>query len=180
MGKRGPAPKPDALVTKINRSKRGSNLADGIKPDVATPDCPAWLCVTGKNEWVRIVPHLQKCGLLSHLDMAALVLYCQSYGRYVELENGMTARIAQLQKDERLEYIEAVHRAFIDTTPNGYNQVSALASTIRNLKEEVLRYLAQFGMSPSSRTRVVVSNQPELPGIPAASQEEGWGAFSTH
>ncbi len=180
MGKRGPAPKPDVLKSKVNRSKRGANLADDIRPDVATPECPDWLCVTAKNEWVRVVPHLQKCGLLSHLDMAALALYCQAYGRYVELENGMTARVEKLQKTERLEYVEAVRRAFIDTTPNGYNQISALASTIRNLKEEVLRYLAQFGMSPSSRTRVVVSNQPDLPGMPPAEPQDAWIGFSTH
>ena len=180
MGKRGPAPKPDALKSKVNRAKRGANLADGIKPDVATPDCPDWLCLTGKGEWMRVVPHLQKCGLLSHLDMAALALYCQSYGRYVELENGMTARIKKLQAVQKLDYIDAVRTAFIDTTPNGYQQVSALASTIRNLKDEVLRYLAQFGMSPSSRTRVVVSNQPDLPGMPAAEPHDPWGGFVTH
>ena len=180
MGKRGPAPKPDALKTKVNRSKRGANLADGIKPDIATPECPDWLCATAQLEWVRVVPHLQKCGLLSHLDMAALALYCQAYGRYVELENGMTSRIQKLQRDNKLEYIDAVRTAFIDTTPNGYQQVSALASTIRNLKEEVLRYLAQFGMSPSSRTRVVVSQQPELPGIPAVENQDPWAGFVTH
>lgn len=180
MGKRGPAPKPDALRSKVNRSKRGANLADGIKPDVATPDCPDWICATGKDEWVRVVPHLQKCGLLSHLDMAALAMYCQAYGRYVELEGSMTLRIELLQKRENLAYLDAVFHAYIDITPNGYKQVSALSSTLRNLKDEVLRYLAQFGMSPSSRTRVVVSNQPDLPGMPAAEPQDSWGAFSTH
>ena len=177
MGKRGPAPKPDVLKTKVNRSKRGSNLADGIKPPVDIPECPDWLCKTAQAEWMRIVPHLLSCGLLSHLDMAALALYCQSYGRYVELEQGMTARIKSYE-DKGVDYVEAVRTAFIDVTPNGYSQISALASTLRNLKEEVLRHLAQFGMSPSSRTRVTITNQPELPGIePSPQPSNSWGGF---
>ena len=181
MGKRGPAPKPDALKTKINRDKRGgNNLADDIKPPVEIPECPDWLCATGQIEWLRITPHLEKLGLLSHLDLAALALYCQSFGRYVELERGMAARIEKYQREHGCEYVEAVHWSFIDVTPNGHQQMSALASTLRGLKEEVLRYLAQFGLSPSSRTRVAPSKQLELPGFQSAKPENPWEGFPVH
>ena len=129
MGKRGPAPKP--AVLKTERGKRGANLADNIKPDVAIPECPDFVCQSGQREWARITPYLARLGLISHLDMAALALYCQTFGRYSDLEAGFESQIQRIQIAQRCTYLDAVQLAFIDVTPNGYKQVSALASTIR-------------------------------------------------
>lgn len=176
MGKRGPAPKPSVL--KAERGKRGANLADNIKPDIAIPECPSFVCETGRREWARIVPFLEKLGLISHLDMAALALYCQTFGRYADLEAGFEGNIKRLQIENSCTYIQAVQLAFIDVTPNGYKQVSALASTIRGLREECLRYLAQFGLSPSSRTRVAVDlKQLDLPGMEMPKSSDPWSTF---
>ena len=178
MGKRGPAPKPSVL--KAERSKRGANLADNIKPDVGVPECPDFVCESGKREWARITPYLVKLGLISHLDMAALAIYCQTFGRYSDLESGFEESITRIQKAQNCSYIDAVQLAFIDVTPNGYKQVSALASTIRGLREECLRYLAQFGLSPSARTRVSIDlKQLELPGMEAVKPDDPWAAFGS-
>ena len=178
MGKRGPAPKPSVL--KDARGKRGANLADNIKPDVAIPECPNFVCETGRREWARITPYLMKLGLISHLDMAALALYCQTFGRYADLETGFEENIRRIQQKVSCPYTEAVQLAFIDVTPNGYKQVSALASTIRGLREECLRYLAQFGLSPSARTRVPIDlKQLDLPGIDPAPVTDPWESFGS-
>lgn len=178
MGKRGPAPKP--AVLKTERGKRGANLADNIKPDVAIPECPDFVCQSGQREWARITPYLARLGLISHLDMAALALYCQTFGRYSDLEAGFESQIQRIQIAQRCTYLDAVQLAFIDVTPNGYKQVSALASTIRGLREECLRYLSQFGLSPSARTRVSIDlKQLELPGIEAAKPDDPWAAFGS-
>ena len=178
MGKRGPAPKPSVL--KAERGKRGANLADNIKPDVAIPECPDFVCESGRREWARITPYLAKLGLISHLDMAALALYCQTFGRYADLEIGFEENIHRIQQKESCPYTEAVQLAFIDVTPNGYKQVSALASTIRGLREECLRYLAQFGLSPSARTRVPIDlKQLDLPGIEPAPVTDPWESFGS-
>lgn len=178
MGKRGPAPKPSVL--KAVRGKRGSNLADNIKPDVAVPECPDFVCESGQREWARITPYLAKLGLISHLDMVALALYCQTFGRYADLETGFESNIKRLQLENNCDYVAAVQLAFIDVTPNGYKQVSALASTIRGLREECLRYLAQFGLSPSARTRVPIDlKQLDLPGIEPAPVTDPWESFGS-
>ena len=182
MGTRGPAKKPTALVSKVNRSKRGSSLDDSIKPDIAVPDCPDFLSASAKNEWMRITPHLVKLGLLSQLDMAALALYCDAYGRFADLNRGFEKLVEKIQATENVDYCDALRIALIDVTPNGYKQVSALSSTIRRYSEDCLRYLAQFGLSPSARARVQVDvKQLASPGIEPAAQSTptGWTGLNS-
>ena len=112
--------------------------------------------------------------------MVALALYCQTFGRYADLETGFEENIRRIQQKVSCPYTEAVQLAFIDITPNGYKQVSALASTIRGLREECLRYLAQFGLSPSARTRVPIDlKQLDLPGIEPAPVTDPWESFGS-
>jgi len=166
MGSRGPARKPDVLkIHEGNRGHRSINLPAGVNPTVEEPDIPKHLGREARKEWRRIVPTLLELGLLTRIDRAALALYCQAFGRMVELDIAMARRIDKLV-DEGRDYYEAVDSVHISYAASGYSQMSARASTIRSYREEVLRYLAQFGLSPSARARVTPSNnQLSLPGM---------------
>ena len=79
MGLRGPQPKPNVVrLLTGNAARRPINLSDGINPEVAVPDAPAWLCRDGLKEWKRITVELETIGLISRLDTVALSLYCQT------------------------------------------------------------------------------------------------------
>ena len=104
-------------------------------------------------------------------------MYCQTYGRMVELEMAMKRRIeARVAAGE--DYHDAVAAAMEDSTPSGYRQQSVQAQLLRSLREEVNRYLTLFGLSPSARARVTPSmNQPQLPGMESPAAGAGWDRF---
>ena len=180
-GSRGPLPKPTALkLIAGNPGKRALNLSDGVNPRIEIPTPPKHLAKAALKEWRRITPILEELGLVSGLDVAALSLYCQSYGRLVELETAFNARVAH-QVSEGAAQHDAVLTTSIGVTPSGYQQQSVLVQLIRSHREEVNRYLGHFGLSPAARARVTPSNfvQQSLPGIDAApSAASGFARFA--
>lgn len=146
----------------------GQLLDDVVRPDVAVPTCPAHLCAEARAEWKRITPHLKKLGLISHIDRAALTGYCQAWGDYVWAQG----RIKELNGDD-----PSGERGRIWDTPSGYKQISVPLQISNRALEQMAKFLAEFGMSPSARSRVTAGDpQLELPGV-EKPKETGWAAF---
>ncbi len=142
--KRGAKPAPTKL-----KALRGTVRADRANPHepkvrVEIPPCPRELSEVAKKEWRRIAPELSQMGLLSRIDRAALALYCDAYGRWLEA-------IGSLQKF-----------GVVIKSPNGYPVQSPYVAIANKSGEQVRLLLSEFGMSPSSRTRVHAT--PPLPG----------------
>lgn len=137
----GRKPKPTHLkLIEGNPGKRPINNKEP-KPKVCIPDCPDWVNDEGKKEWKRIAPRLLKLNLLTEIDYAALAGYCDCYG---ELK-GLRAEIKLY--------------GYTTTTDKG-NVVQRPEVGIYNQKlEKMLKFLTEFGMTPSSRARIKV----ELP-----------------
>lgn len=137
MGKRGPRPEPTQLkILKGNPGRRPLNTREPQAP-AGEPSCPKHLTREAKAEWKRICGELAALGLLSIVDRAALACYCQSWARHVAAEK---------ERDQRGDYIE---------TANGWR----LAPWVRVSQDErkIMRsYLQEFGLSPSSRSRLEV------------------------
>lgn len=80
---RGRKPKPTALkLFEGNPGKRPLN-AQEPKPTLGVPACPKWLDDEAVAEWERIVPELERLGMLATIDRAELAAYCQSWSEYV-------------------------------------------------------------------------------------------------
>ena len=77
-------------------------------------------------------------GVLTLIDRAALAAYCQAYGRWVEAE-------------ERLRETPMLFK-----TPSGYVQQSPWLGIANKQLELMGRYMTELGMTPASRSRVVV------------------------
>lgn len=166
MGQRGPAPKPDALrVISGGRLRRPSNLSDGINPAVEVPSMPREFSREARKEWKRITPHLEALGLVSQLDRNVLIDWCRVTGLIEDLESAWRRKVDHLV-EIGMDYAEAVERCAIETTPSGYRQQSALASMLRSLRDERMKLAAQFGLSPSSRARVIPSTNAGQLGLP--------------
>lgn len=173
MGQRGP--KPESNVIKLlrgNPGRRTLDLSDGVQPEVAVPDVPAHLSLDARKEWRRITVELEAVGLISRLDRAALAIYCQTWGRLMLAERALAAKQKQA-KDAGLDEAEAV---FTQQTPTGFMRESALFRVVGKLQQDCDRYLASFGMSPSSRSRVKASDnrQGELFG---EAQGDAWNSL---
>lgn len=141
MARRGRPPKPTALkILQGNPGKRPLPK-DEPRPEAKTPSCPRFLSGGAKAEWRRIVPELEALGLLTKVDRAALAAYCQAYARWKEAEaflteNGTT--YVSRDKDGKVKFVAP------------FPQVS-----IAQKQSQLMhRFLVEFGLTPSSRTRV--------------------------
>lgn len=106
------------------------------KTKAAIPTCPKELSGDARNEWKRITKELYTLGLITQVDRAAISAYCSAWGMFVESER-------QIAKEGAIAY-----------TPNGM-PVQSPWLQIRNKSLEQLRsYATEFGMTPSSRTKV--------------------------
>jgi len=158
MGQRGPKPMPKVVhIAQGNRSKKPAHeLRDTISPEVEIPKCPAHLLPLAKKEWKRISPQLEKLGLVTGMDMAALSAYCQNYARWV----GAETKLKELG-DEGL----------VEVTKSGYRQMSVWLQVSNRALEQMHKFMSEFGMSPSSRSRVTASPQGDLFGDGPSSGE---------
>jgi P27 family predicted phage terminase small subunit len=89
-----------------------------------------------KREWNRVVPQLERLGLLTVVDRAALAGYCQSWARYREAEEAIS------------------QDGLIRTTESGYSMPHPAVSISRNALQQVRAFCAEFGLTPSSRGRI--------------------------
>ncbi|WP_294255703.1 phage terminase small subunit P27 family, partial [Propionivibrio sp.] len=168
MGVRGPKPQSNVIkLLRGNPGRRAIDLSDGVQPEVVVPDIPRHLTKEARKEWRRITVELEIVGLVSRLDRAALAIYCQTWGRLVLAEQALEAKRRQAEEAGE-DQAEAV---FTQKTPTGFMRESALIRIIGKLQQDCDRYLASFGMSPSSRSRVKPSDNRQSDLFEEATQD---------
>ncbi|QCH27806.1 Phage terminase, small subunit [Clostridium tyrobutyricum] len=137
MAQRGRKPKP-TLIKQLegNPGKRPLNEFEP-KPEKRAPKCPTWLDKEAKKEWRRTAKQLEKLGVLTEVDMAAFAGYCEAYARWKEAE----------------EFIS--RHGTIIKTPSGYWQQVPQVSIAQTYLKIMIKFCEQFGLTPSSRSRIV-------------------------
>ena len=142
-GKQGRKPKPTHLkLLAGNPGKRKLNASEP-KPRASIPRCPAHLSPEAKAEWKRMARRLHSLGLLTELDGAALAIYCQAYGRWVAAEQKLT------------EFGPVIK------SPGGMPMQSPFLAIANKAMEQVRSLMTEFGMTPSSRSRINVQLQDD-------------------
>lgn len=182
MGQRGPKPLPaNVHLLRGNASKKSLDaLFDEFKPEVEIPDCPAWVWPEAKKEWRRVTRELERYGLISKLDRAALVLYCQAWGRLVWAEKMMAAAMKRAADGEAAALAEGKEwkggDGIMVPSPNGNLVYSHHWVVSRRSGEDVSKYLQAFGLSPSSRGRVSTSDNRQGALFEEGTQD-AWNAL---
>ena len=137
----GRKPKPTALkLIAGNPGKRPLNR-DEPKPEPRVPACPEYLAGAARKEWDRITPLLAKIGVLAEIDMAALAAYCETYAQWVAAM-------------EKVKTLGPVIRA---SAANPYPVISPYVAVANNALKHMRAFLAEFGMTPSSRSRIAAA-----------------------
>ncbi len=155
MARPGPPPKPSRLKAAAGNPGRRPLNDREPSPKIEVPKMPTWLSAKAKAEWRRIAPELRRLGLVAKIDMAALATYCQAVAE-VQIatetidREGRVCTWPILDKDgnkigERLKAHPAVQQQ-------------------RDAMQRVKQFAAEFGLSPSGRTRVVSGDDPDPPG----------------
>ena len=142
-GKQGRKPKPTQLkVLEGNPGKRRLRK-DEPQPKAKLPGPPAQLSAEAKREWWRLGKQLATLGLLTNIDRAALALYCQAWARWLEAEKALKTYGVMVK------------------SPNGFPMQSPYLAVANKAMEQIRAMLTEFGMSPSSRTRVHAAPQAD-------------------
>lgn len=143
----GRKPKPTHLkLVTGNPGKRAMPKAEArVVP--ALPSPPPHLADDAKVEWGRVSEDLYKVGLLSHIDRAALAAYCQAYARWAQAERA----IAEMAKRDQLT------GGLMIKTSNGNAIQNPLVGTANKAAADMVRYAAEFGMTPSARSRITAT-----------------------
>ncbi len=104
-------------------------VAEAIKP-------PRSLSSEAKKVWKRLVAQLDKGKLVTELDERALMVLCDTIVRY---EDAMD----HLRDD-----------GYVVTSPKGFPMQSPYLQIVNKAQDQMVRMMTEFGMTPSSRTRV--------------------------
>ena len=139
----GRTPEPTAIkIAKGNPGKRPINKAEP-KPTISIPCCPEFLSKEAKIEWERVTPELKRLGLISNIDTASLACYCEAY-------SDLQAAIKTLNSE-----------GTILVAASGYKQQHPAVSFKKQAMEQIKKFSAEFGLTPSSRSRISVDIKPD-------------------
>lgn len=141
-----PSPKPTPTKLKLLRGNPGQRKSNEKEPQLAAEIPPAPPHLTDPEaivEWQRLTQLLYEVGVLARVDANALALYCDAHAVYIEAKK--------------------------DIAENGFNAVTGTGSIIQRpsvgvfhrCRTDMLRILTEFGMTPSSRTKVSVLESKE-------------------
>ena len=139
---RGRKPTPTAL--KIVRGNPGKRALPKDEPTPqAGADAPDWLSPLAAEHWPLIAKQLDDAQVLTVMDAPALALYCEAFARWKHA-------------NEQLAKLGLVVKA-----PSGYPVQSPYLSIANKAFDQMAKMLVEFGMTPSSRSRVTKAKPSE-------------------
>lgn len=135
---RGRKPKPSNLkILSGNPGKRPINDKEP-KPKRARPTCPSFLSKDAKALWKKLIPELDRLGLMTVVDTSALSSFCQAWAEFKWTTETLEAEGRTLESPKRGTY---PHPA---------------VAMQRSAMQQIRAFSALFGFDPSSRSRISV------------------------
>jgi P27 family predicted phage terminase small subunit len=119
----------------------------------ATPDAPDCLKGYAADEWYRVAEELYRLRLLTRVDINPLAAYCQAYAIWrtaVETLATMADR-------------DAVTHGLLVRTNAGAAMQNPLVLTARQAANDMVRFAAEFGLTPAARSRISSLDDPSGP-----------------
>lgn len=142
MARTGRPRKPTVL--KLLAGNPGKRKVNKREPKIAEGRIaiPGHLGAVAKAEWRRLVKHLPR-GLVTPADRADFAQYCQTWARVCQAE--------KMLDESGLFFV----------SENGYPCQHPLVSTLKGLNAQLRGYMADLGLTPSSRSKIEIPDAPE-------------------
>ena len=147
----GRRPTPTHLKVLAGNPGKRPLPVDEPKPEIKAPEPPDYLCEIALEEWNRIVPELLKLKLVSEIDRTGVILYCESYARWV------TA----------IQDIKTLGTVVL--TGSGTLMKNPAVNVANESLDAIRKMLVEYGMTPASRSKV------STPG--KTKEKDGWEDF---
>jgi P27 family predicted phage terminase small subunit len=138
MHKSGPPPLPSSLKKMRGTFRRDRVARNELDVPEGTPDMPNWLDKEARAEWQRVVPILQELRVLTLLDRGLLANYCAAWWLCVQATR-LYVREGLAPKAKRGSKMARPH---------------PMVKVATEARAQALRLAAEFGLTPSSRSRV--------------------------
>lgn len=140
----GAKPQPTAL--RVLRGNPGKRPLPKNEPQPALaferPAPPSYLEGDAAAEWNRVVGDLVAMRMLATCDANVLAAYCVAFARWRAAER----ELAVMSDDRQC--------GLVVWSDNGRPQQNPLIVTARNAAADMVRYAAEFGLTPSARARL--------------------------
>ncbi len=134
---RGRKPKPAALrLLEGNPGRRP--IRDEVQPRYGAPARPRFLNIEARREWDRLAPEMARLKLLTTLDGGLFTAYCVVWGHWVECERVISAQ------------------GMTQTSARGIVRIRPEARLALRYADQLRGIVSDFGMNPTSRTRLDV------------------------
>ena len=128
-------------ILRGNPGNRALNKSEPQPKKSKSLRAPSYLCKEAQAEYRRIGKMLKSIGVLTEADLTALKLYAETYAVW-------------------LEATQKVHvEGLCVRAPNGYQTQNPNLAISQNASKRLQSLLCEFGMTPSSRTRVTVAKK---------------------
>jgi P27 family predicted phage terminase small subunit len=108
----------------------------------AVPEPPNWMSSLAQQEWRRWAPALHQLGLLSELDLGCFSVLCVTHARWLECE----MELESLRNDPARREVLA----------------GPLGRLAAQCARDSIKFMAEFGMSPSQRCKVAATGAEDL------------------
>jgi P27 family predicted phage terminase small subunit len=142
--KTGPRPIPTQL--KLLRGNPGKQRLrdDQLRPEqsVDVPDPPGFITGYAADEWYTVATELHRLGVLTKVDCAPLAAYCYAYGQWRDAAEVL----ASMSNDPA--------RGLVIRGTLGGAVENPLIYTARKAAADMMRYAAEFGLTPAARSRI--------------------------
>ena len=129
-----------------NPGKRKLNL-NAPEPE-GMPNCPTGLSRAAKNEWRRVARELHNLGLLTLVDRAALAVYCDAWEKWAQATEALDMHGLTMEYQNKAGATNVVSRPEV-----------GIATKYAGI---VKSFCAEFGLTPSSRCRLVLPKDQEV------------------
>ncbi|WP_375764536.1 phage terminase small subunit P27 family [Bradyrhizobium sp. Pha-3] len=126
------------------------------QPEIAAdvPDPPPFITGYAADEWWITAPELHRLGLLTKVDVPALAAYCHAFGQWRMAAEALG----------KMQANDPTMNAMIIKTKYGDAAMNPLVSVARKHASDVIRYAAEFGLTPVARTRLAGGYAPPSSG----------------
>lgn len=124
-----------------HRTKAQINDREPIPPD-GVPEPPTQLTSEARAEWFRVCADLAAMRTLTKSDRAAIAIFCQAWADWLEAREWIAIQGAVIERGE-------------GTCKNPW------VSVANEAHEQLRRLACEFGLTPSSRSRVKVPQRAE-------------------
>jgi P27 family predicted phage terminase small subunit len=145
---KGRKPKPTHLkLVTGNAGKRALNKAEPTPPR-QRPSAPAHMSDRARETWGYVSALLDRMGVLTEADAIGLEMLCEAYADYLEAR----AELKTLGSN----YYETVNQ-----TGGVMHRAHPAVAVMQDADRRIKAWLAEFGATPSARSRVKTDGEQE-------------------